>query len=109
MDRLRLLRRAAGETQQHIANMLGIDRSTYTKYETSVSEPNIATLCRLAEHFGVTIDYLLGYTDNPTGVFQIESLALNADTAISDLTEEEKGELLDFARFLLSKRERRQG
>lgn len=39
-----------------------IDRTTYVKYETGSSEPNFATLVKLAEYFGVSTDYLLGVT-----------------------------------------------
>ena len=58
--RLRALRRRAKWTQQAVADRLSIHRTTYTKYETGVVTPDQQGLLKLAEIFGVTVDYLLG-------------------------------------------------
>lgn len=57
--KLETLRRSMGLTQKDIADILKINRTTYTKYETGVTEPNIAALKKLAEIFGVDLNYLL--------------------------------------------------
>ena len=46
--------------QKDVAALLGIDRTTYAKYESGASEPNYETLLKLAEIFGVSTDYILG-------------------------------------------------
>lgn len=46
--------------QKDVAKILGIERTTYVKYETGVTEPDIKTLIKLADIFNVTLDYLLG-------------------------------------------------
>lgn len=61
MERLKQLRTDAGMTQRDIAQMLGVDRTTYVKYENGSSDPSTATLIRLADYFGVTVDYLIGH------------------------------------------------
>ena len=64
--RLRMLRRQAKWTQQAMADRLSIHRTTYTKYETGVVTPDQQGLMRLAEIFGVTVDYLLGREETPS-------------------------------------------
>ena len=57
---LRLWRRAKGYTQDEMATIFGVHRTTYTKYETGVTDPPLDTLCRMADFFGCTVDSLLG-------------------------------------------------
>ena len=47
-------------TQKDVAQFLGVDRSTYNKYETGDSEPTFDTICRLADFFDVSVEYLMG-------------------------------------------------
>lgn len=50
--------------QKDIAEAIGIDRSTYSFYETGKTNPPIETLCALAKIYNVTIGYLLGKEAN---------------------------------------------
>ena len=52
-------RKKCGLTQQQVADMLNLNRSTYTKYETSVSEPSLEILLKIANIFGVEPNDLL--------------------------------------------------
>lgn len=63
MERLRKLRESKNITQKEMSDFLGVDRTTYVKYETGSSEPNFLTLAKLADYFNVTTDYLLGRED----------------------------------------------
>lgn len=65
MLRLKELRLRDKKTQKELAVLLGIDRTTYTKYETEASEPNLETLFTLADYFDVSLDYLVGRSDDP--------------------------------------------
>ena len=58
-DRLRKLRQSRGISQQQVAEYLGVNRTTYVKYETGKSEPNVGTLKKLAQYFDISMDYLL--------------------------------------------------
>ena len=62
--RLRQIRVEHKLTQQNIADVLGIDRTTYTFYETGVSKPSLVTLAKLADIYNVTVGYLLGVEEN---------------------------------------------
>lgn len=62
-QRLVALRKERGETQPDIANILGKARSSVQGYESEGKEPSFDALLKLAEHFDVSTDYLLGRTD----------------------------------------------
>lgn len=64
-QRLRFLRKQAKMTQQAVADCLNIHRSTYTKYETDNVTPDHQGLVTLSQLFGVSVDYLVGRTDEP--------------------------------------------
>ncbi|WP_336634921.1 helix-turn-helix transcriptional regulator [Lysinibacillus fusiformis] len=63
--RLKALRTQQRKTQQELADLLGITRQGYAKYENNLGEPDNSTLAKLADYFEVSTDYLLGRTDNP--------------------------------------------
>ena len=60
MNRIKILRKSNKMTQEKLANELKIARSTLAMYEINKSEPDQATLLKLADFFGVTVDYILG-------------------------------------------------
>ncbi len=45
----------------------GVSYSTYRRYETGESEPNLSTLCTFADYFKVTLDQLAGREPLPFG------------------------------------------
>ena len=56
------LRKAQKKTQQDVANYLSVSRQCYNRYETGARECDYNTLIRLADYFGVSVDYLLDHT-----------------------------------------------
>ena len=60
-ERLRNFRKENGYSQSHLANILGIERSTYTYYEVGKTVPVIFDLMRLADLYSTTLDDLLGF------------------------------------------------
>lgn len=58
--RIRFLRDGAGMTQKDLAKKLNIANSTLSQYENDLRVPSDAVKARLADCFGVTVDYLLG-------------------------------------------------
>lgn len=66
---LKKLRLEKGYSQQKLAGLLGITQQAVYKYENLSVEPDIATLIRMADIFGVSVDYLIGRTtDTPAQV-----------------------------------------
>lgn len=60
--RLVELRKEKGLSQVALAKELGVDCSTIAKYETGDRLPDLVMLCKLADYFNVTTDYLVGRT-----------------------------------------------
>ncbi len=63
-DNLRFLRKSFKLTQQEVADILGIDRSTYTFYEAGKSTPTKENMVKLCDIYNVTVGYLLGVEKN---------------------------------------------
>ena len=57
--RLVKLRKFNGYTQWDVAEILDISRSTLSKYEKGILEPNLENLIKLADLYKVSCDYLL--------------------------------------------------
>lgn len=64
-DILFQLRAERGIYQKQLAEYLSVSIGTISNYENGVHSPDLNTLCRIAEYFNVSADYLLGLTDNP--------------------------------------------
>lgn len=63
--KLKELRLKSKKTQQEVANILCINRVTYTQYESNKRSPQPDMLKRIADLFNVTTDELLGRGENP--------------------------------------------
>ena len=63
MMRLKELREEKGATQKEVADFIGCSSLVYSRYEREEREPDIDTLCRLADFFGVTVDYIVCRTN----------------------------------------------
>ena len=61
MNKIKELRKEKKITQDKLAKDLKIARSTLAMYEINKSEPDQATLIKIADFFGVSVDYLLGH------------------------------------------------
>ena len=59
-ERLKAIRNQKKVTQKEAADALGISPNTYKNYEQGMREPNNEMLCKLADYFSTTTDYLLG-------------------------------------------------
>lgn len=64
--RLRRLRRDKLLSQNQLSKKVGIARVTIYAYEHGERNPTAYTLCRLADFFGVSVDYLLGRSEVKT-------------------------------------------
>lgn len=67
-ERLRELRIKSGYTQNQIAKILNIDRSTYSYYEIGKTMPDISVLLTLAKIFNISISELLADETSPHSV-----------------------------------------
>ena len=56
--KLKELRKENKKTQQEISNTLNIPIATYVRYENEETAPSIETLCKLADFYNVSLDYI---------------------------------------------------
>lgn len=61
--KIRDLREDKDLKQIDMAEMLGVSQGTYSRYEAGKSDIPTDVLLRLADFYGVTVDYLLGRED----------------------------------------------
>ena len=64
-NRIRDLREDRDLNQTAVAKILGMSQTGYSKYETGENDIPTTVLIKLSEFYNVSIDYLLGQTDNP--------------------------------------------
>jgi len=62
-ERIRILRKEKKLNQKEADGLLDISINSYSRYERGEREPDASVLWRMADLFGVTIDYLVGRTD----------------------------------------------
>lgn len=62
-ERLKELRKEKGLRQEQVAVALDISMSSYCLYEQGKREPTASVLCRMADYYGVSVDYLLGRSE----------------------------------------------
>ncbi len=94
--RLLDLRTDADLTQQQLADILCINKHSISAYENEKSEPPDAVKIALAKHFGVSVDYLLGVTDD-AAPYGLHPTALRLP---ADFPAERLPELRRYAEFL---------
>ena len=68
--------------------------------------PRAKTISKLADHFGVTADYLLGLDDNPLAQNEqpISTEILQLQKAIKDVTDQEALQILHHVQYVISLR-----
>ncbi|MBQ8648529.1 MAG: helix-turn-helix transcriptional regulator [Clostridia bacterium] len=64
-NNLKVLRKARGLTQISLQMQTGIEQALLSKFENGERIPPTDTLIRLADFYGVSMDYIMGRTENP--------------------------------------------
>lgn len=64
-ERLADLRKSRNLTQKQVYEAVEMSMVGYQRYEYGTREPAFQKLIALADYFDVSIDYLVGRTDNP--------------------------------------------
>ena len=82
-QRLTKYRKLCGLTQQQVADILSLNRTTYTKYETGVSEPSLEILKKIVAIYGIDVNAVLGDEE-------FEKKVADFDMPLYTLSKEEK-------------------
>lgn len=64
-EQLKKIRAEMGFTQKQVADGIGIAEQAYQRYEYGRTVPSALVLIALADYFDVSLDYLVGRSDNP--------------------------------------------
>lgn len=62
-DNLKQARRSCGLTQEEVAARFGVSVRTYSRWECGANDPSVDNIAALATLFGVTPNYLFGFSD----------------------------------------------
>lgn len=62
---LKRFRKAFNLTQKQVAESVGMNETAYQRYEQGRREPAFKQLRSIADTYDISIDYLVGRTDNP--------------------------------------------
>ena len=109
MTRLRECRENAKLSQKYVALTLGIAPPSVANWERGKTNPTHENIIRLADLYDVSVDYLLGRTDNPAGAdVAIGDIEFALSGEIHDLSEAEKQDVLDYVRFKRAQRARQE-
>lgn len=93
MNRIRDLREDFEMKQSDLARELKISQRTISDYETERTEPSKEIWIKIANFFNVSVDYLMGRTNNPS-----------TESFTEGLSEEEIKELMHYKELLQIKR-----
>lgn len=77
MIRLKELRIANNVSQTEIANLLDVTRQAYSRYELGQRELGYDMLCKLADYYNVSVDYLIGHDSSPLVERPMSAIAEN--------------------------------
>ena len=100
VERLKTLRKQVKLTQAQIAEKLDISQQAYASWERGVKKPTQENLVKIAQVLNVTVDYLVGNSEEQSDEFDNIELLFRMNS--KGLTEEEKiifkKELIEFMR-----------
>lgn len=106
VDRIETLMHQRGiKTRKECEALCGLSNGMLGKWEAGAYQPSGSSLEKVAQYFEVSVDYLLGKTDDPapvaasTGDEKIDILA----RAARKMTEDEKDKLIEMAKVLFRK------
>ncbi|MDV0429504.1 helix-turn-helix transcriptional regulator [Lactiplantibacillus sp. DA1] len=94
-QRIAKMRKRKDESQNVLSKVLHVSPSTIGMWETDQRAIKDEDLSKLADHFGVTTDYILGRKVDLGNV----PVAAHIDGDFEDLTDEERQEINDYIEF----------
>lgn len=101
MNRLRALRLEKGLLQSDIAKIINKSERTVGFYETEERDMGTETLVILSDFFDVSIDYLLGKS-NERNLINTDNIKIGLSTKdYENITEEQKKQIEEFAKYVL--------
>ena len=108
-DRLKELRISKNLSQEELSNILNVRKSSISNWETGKATPTFDMLTKIAQYFGVTIDYLLNFTqedmDNMEKLKQALKQAGMWDYSMNDMSREDFEKAMKIVAMLKEKKD----
>lgn len=104
--RLKQLRQQNRQYQKELALYLDVSVTAVSSYESNVHDPDLKAIARIADFYGVTVDYLLGRTNCPCPIDDLNQMIASKYPLrqfmqlLTVLTEQEKSLLVHVFRLL---------
>ena len=109
-NNIKIVREQRNLTQKDCANELGITLRAWQGYEQGIREPKFEYLCKIADMFGVTTDYLLGREtgepetiDKLAGEFNMSKFEKEVLESYLSLPKDMRGNLMEFLQNFVQK------
>ena len=107
-DRLRELRKSKNISQEELGHFCRVAKNTVSNWENNINQPSYEILTKLAQHFGVTIDYLLGFNQEDIDALERLKTALKEagmwDYDIDDMSKEDFEKAMQIMNMLKDKK-----
>lgn len=98
---LKTIRKKRNIRQIDLANYLNVKQATYSGYENEKYEPTIETICKLADYYNVSIDYLIG-RENGNDVGYLTPMQIECVQIIKQLNETNMIKLMGYLSAMIS-------
>ncbi len=101
-QRIKDLRKQHNLTQKQLADILFVDQTAISGWENGKTKPDFSKQQLLADYFDISIDYLLGRTNDtkPQSLDeQLDGVEFALFGEMKDMTDAQKKEILDFVKF----------
>lgn len=90
MNKLKNLREDKDLKQSDVAKILNVSQVSYGRYELGLSEPSIASLIKLANFYDVSIDYIVGRSNEKNDFVMIPRSLLDSLLELAKYVEKTK-------------------
>ena len=91
-EKLTLLRKKEGLSQEQLADRLGVTRQSVSKWESGTAVPELVKMISLSEMFGVSVDYLIkDYMEEPDSAEESSTDTARLEKKVDDLSQYLRG------------------
>ena len=91
-EKLTLLRKKEGLSQEQLADRLGVTRQSVSKWESGTAVPELVKIISLSEMFGVSVDYLIkDYMEEPDSAEESSADTARLEKKVDDLSQYLRG------------------
>lgn len=117
-NRVLELIRNSGKSENALEKAIGLAQGSIKNWRNEKSKPSLEAVSKIADYFGVSVDYLLGKTDNPTPPEKSDgkpklyvppeyaSVMVAFAGGTEDLTQEDIDSIVEFIEFRKNKKKK---